>query len=77
MEKEEFETISKKINVLISLSLRSLFSDEDFSKKSKRGTGEIANYLANFGLDAKDIAEILGATVQSVRTMLTPKRRKK
>ncbi len=77
MEKEKLETISKKLSVLISLSLRSLLGNKDFIGKSRRGTGEFVNYLADFGLNAKDIAEILDAPVQSVRTLLTPKRRKK
>lgn len=72
-----FKNISKKLNVLISLSLRNLLQDKDFSKRSKRGTREFVNYLAGFDLDAKDIAEITGAPLQSVRTLLTPGRRKK
>lgn len=70
--------ISKKLNVLISLSLRQLAGDSDFSETGKRkaGVGDLARYLSNMGLEAKDIAEILGAPVQSVRTLLTPKRRK-
>ncbi len=72
-----FEDISKKLNILISLNLRSLIDDKDFARRDKRGTGDFVNYLADFGLDAKDIAAILAAPVQSVRTILTPKRRKK
>jgi hypothetical protein len=70
--------VSKKLNVLIALSFRQLFGDKEFSgsDKRKQGVGEIARYLNNMGLDAKDIAEITGAPLQSVRTLLTPKRRK-
>jgi len=69
--------ISNKQNVLIALSLRQLLGDKDFGKgRRKHGTGEIARYLDNMGLDAKDIAAILGAQVQSIRTLLTPTRRK-
>jgi hypothetical protein len=70
--------VSKKLNVLISLSLRQLAGDPDFSEKGKRktGAGDLARYLADMGLDAKDISEILGAPLQSVRTLLTPNRRK-
>ena len=69
--------VSRKLNVLISLSLRQLLGDKEFGRKEKRkqGVGELARYLADMGLDAKDIAEILGAPLPSVRTLLTPKRR--
>ena len=70
--------ISKKLNVLISLSIRELAGQKDFATKTKRkqGVGDISRYLADMGLEAKDIAEILGAPLQSVRTLLTPTRRK-
>lgn len=72
------EELSKKLNVLISLSLRQLLGDKDLSVggKRKQGIGELARYLGNMGLDAKDISEITGAPLQSIRTLLTPKRRK-
>ncbi len=78
MTEETLLKISKKLNVLISLSLRRSSGEKDVVGKQKRklGTGELARYLADFGLEAKDIAEILGAPLQSVRTLLTPKRRK-
>ena len=70
--------ISKKLNVLISLSLRQLLVNKEFAgiNKRKQGVGDLARYLADMGLPAKDIAEILGAPLQSVRTLLTPNRRK-
>lgn len=69
--------ISKKLNVLIALLLRQLNSDSDFSKsRRKQGTGDMVRYLADMGLDAKDIADILGSPLTSVRTLLTPTRRK-
>jgi hypothetical protein len=70
--------ISKKLNALISISLKQLLSDKEFGTRARRrtGTGDIVRYLADLGLDSKDIAEILGAPVASVRTLLTPKRRK-
>lgn len=70
--------ISKKLNALISLSLRDLSGDKEFGGKQTRklGVGEKARYLADMGLDAKDIAEILGAPLSSIRTLLTPKRRR-
>ncbi len=70
--------LSKKLNVLIALSLRQLLGDKEFSggEKRKQGVGELARYFNSVGLDAKDIAEIIGAPLPSVRTLLTPKRRK-
>lgn len=70
--------ISRKLNVLIALSLRQLLGEKEFlgSGKRKQGVGELARYLNNMGLEAKDIAEITGAPLQSIRTLLTPKRRK-
>lgn len=70
--------VSKKLNVLIALSLRQLLGEKEFSgnEKRKQGVGELVRYLNNMGLEAKDIAEITGAPLQSVRTLLTPKRRK-
>ncbi|TSC57219.1 MAG: hypothetical protein Greene041679_380 [Parcubacteria group bacterium Greene0416_79] len=70
--------ISQKLNILIALTLKQLLGDKEFSggDKRKQGVGEIARYLNKMGLDAKDIAEITGAPVQSIRTLLTPKRRK-
>ena len=78
MTKKTLSEESTKLNVLIALSLRQLLGDKEFSGKEKRkqGVGELARYLNKMGLDAKDIAKILGAPLQSVRTLLTPKRRK-
>lgn len=72
------EDISKKLNVLIALSLRQLLGDKDFSSggKRKKGVGELVHYLDGMGLDAKDISEVLGSPITSVRTLLTPTRRK-
>jgi hypothetical protein len=68
--------LSSKLNVLIALSLRQLTGDKDFSSTRRKGVGEIAQYLANMGLDAKDIAKILGSPLTSIRTLLTPSQRK-
>ncbi len=71
------DDISRKLNVLIALSLRQLLGDKDFSaRKRKQGVGELVHYLADMGLEAKDIADIVGSPVTSVRTLLTPTRRK-
>lgn len=71
--------ISEKLNVLIALNLRLLMKNQDFDGEGKRrkGISELVGYLHEFGLEAKDIAIILGSPLQSVRTLLTPKRRKK
>lgn len=70
--------ISKKLNVLISLSIRQLLGNKEFGgkKKRKQGIGELARYLSDMGLDTKDIAEVLDAPLTSIRTLLTPTRRK-
>jgi hypothetical protein len=69
--------LSKKLNVLIALALRQLQGDSDFSGSSRRkNVGEQVSYLSGMGLDAKDIAAIVGSPVTSVRTLLTPKRKK-
>lgn len=78
MDNKTLEEVSKKLNVLVALTLRQLTGDTDFSNQAKRkqGVGELARFLDKMGLDAKDIAEILGAPLTSVRTLLTPTRRK-
>jgi hypothetical protein len=78
MSEKTLVEISKKLSVLISLTIRQFSDDKEFGTKAKRklGTGDIARYLADMGLDAKDISAILGAPLASVRTLLTPQRRK-
>lgn len=78
MSEKILEDISNKLNILISLSIKQLNGDKDFSNKStrKRGVGDYARYLANYGIDAKEISRILNAPLQSIRTLLTPKRSK-
>jgi hypothetical protein len=73
-----FNELSKKLNVLISLSIRQLQGEKDFVivNKRKQGVGDLACYLSDMGLESIDIAEVLGAPVSSIRTLLTPKRRK-
>jgi hypothetical protein len=70
--------ISRKLNVLIALSLRQLSGNSDFSAKGKRkqGVGELVHYLADMGISTVDIANIVGSPVTSVRTLLTPTRRR-
>jgi hypothetical protein len=71
------DDLSRKLNVLITLSVRQLLGDKDFTKgKRKQGVGEIVHFLADVGLGANDIAAIVGSPVTSVRTLLTPTRRK-
>lgn len=77
MSDKQSDDLSKKMNVLIALSLRQLLGDKDFSSsKRKKGVGDLVQYMDGMGLDAKDIAEILGSPITSVRTLLTPTRRK-
>jgi len=78
MSDKQQDDVSKKMNVLIALSLRQLMGDKDFSSggKRKKGVGDLAQYLNSMGLQAKDIAAILGSPITSVRTLLTPTRRK-
>jgi hypothetical protein len=78
MTEKETDDLSKKLNVLIALALRQLLGDRDFSSGSKRrkGAGDLVHYLDGMGLEAKDIADIVGSPVTSVRTLLTPTRRK-
>ena len=78
MSEKTLTEISKKLNVLIALTIRQLSdSEQTFGRqKGKRGVGDFARYLADMGLDAKDIAEITGAPLQSIRTLLTPQRRR-
>lgn len=77
MNDKAAEEISTKLNVIIALLLRQLIGDRDFSaKKRKQGTGDIVRYLASLGLDAKNIADVTGSPLASVRTLLTPTRRK-
>ena len=78
MEETTSRELSTKLNVLISLTLRQILGDKDFrsSGKRKQGAGDLARYLSDMGLSAKDISEILGSPLSSVRTLLTPTRRK-
>ena len=78
MKDSTSKDISKKLNVLISLELRQLLQDTEFGRTGKRrkGAGDLARYLADMGIDTTDIAEILGTPLTSVRTLLTPQRRK-
>jgi hypothetical protein len=70
--------ISAKLNVLIAIGIKQLVGEKTFavSGKRKQGTGELVRYLADMGLETKDIAQIIGSPVTSVRTLLTPTRRK-
>lgn len=78
MDEELASDISAKLYVLIALSLRQLTGDKEFTGKprGRRGTGDIVRFLRDAGLDPKDIAAILQVPVHSVRTLLTPSKRK-
>jgi hypothetical protein len=70
--------ISAKLNVLIALSIKQLLGDSDLGASIKRKTGvsNAVHFLSNMGLNATDIAQIVGSPVTSVRTLLTPTRRR-
>ncbi len=78
MTEELLKDISKKLNILISMNLGRINDTRQFERDGERvqGVGAMTRYLSDMGLDAKDISEILGASIASVRTLLTPKRRK-
>lgn len=78
MENKLLTEISKKLNILISMSLGRINDTRQFEKDGERiqGVGAMTRYLSDMGLEPEDISEILGAPLQSVRTLLTPKRRK-
>jgi hypothetical protein len=78
MTDEVYREISNKLSVLIALSLRSVLSSKDTGSKGTdlKKVGEQVRFLASFGLDAKDIAAIVGSSVPSVRTMLTPSQKR-
>ena len=63
---------------LLALELKKFAGETSFEDLARRrkGTGESVRFLAEFGLDAKDIAAVTGAPLTSVRTLLTPTRRK-
>lgn len=61
---------SRKLNVIIALLLHLLLKDDDFTKKKRKGTGELAVYLKAHGLAYQDIAAILGSPVASVRELV-------
>lgn len=68
--------LSTKLNVLIALSLRQLTGDKALKGGRRQGVAEQVQYLADMGLDPKDIALIVGSPISSVRTLLTPTRRR-
>jgi len=78
MENKLLTEISKKLNVLISMSLGRINDTRQFENNGERiqGVGAMTRYLSDMGLEPEDISEIIGAPLQSIRTLLTPKRRK-
>jgi hypothetical protein len=75
-EGEIFVEQSRKLNVVIALLLRILVKDEDFAQKKRKGTGELAVYLKQHGLEYQDIAAILDSPVASVRELVSRSGRK-
>ena len=78
MDNKILAEISKKLNVLISISLGRINDIRLFDKNGEKiqGVGAMTRYLSGMGLSPEDISEIIGAPLQSIRTLLTPKRRK-
>ncbi len=78
MNEELLKEISRKLSVLISMSLERTNDMRQFERDGQRiqGVGPMTRYLSDMGLDPKDIADIVGAPLTSIRTLLTPKRRK-
>ena len=78
MDNKLLTEISKKLNVLISISLGRINDTRQFENNGERiqGVGAMTRYLSDMGLEPEDISEIIGAPLQSIRTLLTPKRRK-
>jgi hypothetical protein len=76
-EPNELEERSCKLNVIIALLLRILVKDDDFARKKRKGTGELAVYLKRHGLEYQDIAAILDSPVASVRELVSRGSRKK
>jgi len=78
MTDELLKEISKKLNVLISISLGRTNDTRQFENDGQRiqGVGAMTRYLSDMGIDSKDISDIIGAPLSSIRTLLTPKRRK-
>lgn len=77
LESDLLVEISNKLNVLIAFAIRSR-SDDDFNAKGKRkgSIGNVVTYLSGMGLSSNDIAAITGSPITSVRTFLTPSRKK-
>ena len=73
----ELAEISAKLNVLIALLLREAAAKGAVLDGEKKQVGQQARYLSERGLSSKDISVILGAPLTSIRTLLTPSRRKK
>ncbi len=78
MDNKLLQDISNKLNVLISLQLARENDARLFDKGGERvhGVGAMARYLSDMGLNTDDISHVLGAPLTSIRTLLTPNRRK-
>ena len=45
---KEIDSISRKLNVLLSLQLRILLNDKEFGTKRRKGAADMVSYLASF-----------------------------
>ncbi len=77
-DNDRLAQISAKMSALLALEVKKYLGENSFKveKGRRQGTSDLVNFLASFGLDAKEISQITGAPLTSVRTLLTPTRRK-
>ncbi|MEX1014834.1 MAG: hypothetical protein WDZ80_06785 [Candidatus Paceibacterota bacterium] len=73
----KLEEISMKLTALLALQHKHLLGDSEFDiRKKTQNASAMVDFYREFDLDAKDIAPIIGTSAQSVRTLLTPHRKK-
>ncbi len=70
MEEKQYKGLDKKLDTIIKLLALQAVG-------SKAKANEAISALSRFGLQPKDIAEILGTTANSVRVALSTTRNKK
>ncbi len=73
----DLHEVSTKLNILISILLGVHQNPETSKGKEKRrNVADYVYFLADMGMDPKEIATVLKSPLGTVRTLLTPKRRK-
>jgi hypothetical protein len=76
-EHDAVEAQSRKLNVIIALLFRILTKDGEFTRKKRKGTGDLAVFLKRHGLEYQEIAAILDSPVPSVRELVSRGSRKR